>query len=89
MGERIRGELQRQAEGRVAGPGGVLHAAGGAGADRTVPPNLQPNQAPQFPGLQAAGAGNTPAHEPCPSAGRANIASGTTTGGRSNYRSGV
>ena len=68
---------------RVAGPGSLLYAAGGAGADRTVPPDLQPDQAPQLLELQATGARNIPANEPCPSAGRPNIASGTTTGGRS------
>ena len=39
-----------------------------------------PDQAPQLLGLQATGAGNFPVREPCPSAGRTNIASGTTTG---------
>ncbi len=76
-------ELQRQAERRTLGPGGLLYAAGGAGIDRTVPPDLQQNQAPQTPGLQVAGAGNVPAREPCPSAGRTSVASGTNTEGRS------
>ena len=48
-----------------------------------VPADLQPDQAPQLLGLQAAGVGDHPARKPCPSAGRATIASGTTTEGRS------
>ena len=33
MGERVRGELQQDVEGRAAGQGDPLHAAGGEGTD--------------------------------------------------------
>ena len=51
MGERLHRELQRQAEGRVAEQGGLLHAQG---ADGAVQADVQPCQAPQRPRLQAA-----------------------------------
>ena len=81
--ERIRGELQRQVEGRTLEPGGLLCSAGGADADRAIPPNLQPDQAPQFPGLPATSTGNCIAHTTCSGVGRSNIESGTTIGGNS------
>ena len=40
VGERIRGELQRQAERQTLEPGGLLQAAEGASADRAVPADL-------------------------------------------------
>ena len=79
-------ELQREAEGRVAGQGGLLHAAGGEGADRAVQADLQPHQASQLTGLQAAGAGDLPACRPHSLACHTNIESGTKTGGRSVFR---
>ena len=77
MGERIRGELQRKAEGRTPGPGGLLHSAGGAGADRAIPAVMQPHQAPRFPGLPATSTGSYSASSTCSGAGRSNIG-GTT-----------
>ena len=71
----VRGELQRQVEGRVAGPGGLLYAAGGKGTDRAIPADLQPDQGAELHGLQATGVGDHPVYEPCARAGRADIAS--------------
>ena len=62
---------------------GFLHAAGGADADRTIPADLPPGKAAHLPGIQACGAGNHSARGCCAGAGRANIGSGTTIGGRS------
>ena len=45
-----------------------------------------PNQAVQFLGLQTTGAGNNHSRRSCPSNGRTNIESGTTTEGRSEGR---
>ena len=44
------GHLQREIEGRVAGQGGLLHAAGGESSDRAVQADLQPRQAAQLTG---------------------------------------
>ena len=80
LGERIRGELQREAEGRTAGSGGVPHFAGGAGADRAVPSDLQRGQAPQFSGLPATSTRDHAVRRRGSSSGRTNIESGTTIG---------
>jgi hypothetical protein len=45
-----------------------------------------PNQAAQLLGLQTTGAGNNHSRRSCPSNGRTNIESGTTTEGRSEGR---
>ena len=67
----------------LGGPGGVLHFAGGTGADRAVPADLQPDQAPQFLGLPTTGTGSHAARRTHSGAGRTIIESGTTIGGRS------
>ena len=54
MGERLRGELQREAAGRAAGSGGLLHLEGGGGGRGAVEAGLQPGQAPQLPGVPPA-----------------------------------
>ena len=61
VGERLCGEFQRQAAWRTVGPGDLLHASGGAGADWRVQADLQPHPAAQLAGLPAAGAGGYPA----------------------------
>ena len=55
----------------------VLYFAGGAGADRAVPADLQPGQAPQFPRPQAANARDPNACWPPSCACRTNIGRGT------------
>ena len=83
LGERLRGELQREAERRAVGPGDLLHAEGGADTYGAIPTYLQPGQAPQLSRLQAAG---TPGRVDCrahPRACGTNIATGTKIGGRS------
>ena len=62
---------------------GLLHALGGEGADRAVQADLQPHQASQLAGLQAAGPGdgNACSSPSCPCG--TNIAGGTKIGGRS------
>ena len=78
VGERVYRELQRQSAGRVAQQGGIQHAAGGEGADRAVPAELQHNQTAQFVGLEATSTRDRrPACIPGSQSCRSNITSGT------------
>ena len=67
VGERLRGELQRQAPRRAAGLRGVQHAPRGAGTDRAVAPALQRRAAAQrarLPPARAGGRHRRPAAAP-------------------------
>ena len=77
VGERVYRELQPQSAGRVAQQGGIQHAAGGEGADRAVPAELQHNQTAQFVGLEATSIRDRPACIPGSQSCRSNITSGT------------
>ena len=95
LGERLCGELQRQAQGRVPGPRDFLHPQGGAGAYRAMAQAVQRDPPTQRPGLSAAcSCGDLvqtgvvqPTDLDRQKAGSdrlgTNIASGTTLGGRS------
>ncbi len=54
VGERLRGELQRQATRRAAGWRDLLHAQGGKGSDREMASALQPHATAQLAELSAA-----------------------------------
>ena len=58
MGERLCGELQRQAQRRAAERGDLLHAEGGKGSDREMAPAVRPRTTAQLAGLSTSGTGS-------------------------------
>ena len=84
LGERVHREFQREPEGRVAGRGGLLHAAGGEGADRAVQADVYNRIRPHSSlGYRPPAPETYLPADPVPLLLATNIDSGTKTGGRS------